>query len=215
MVSTVNRFTFSLLRKLGLVAPLRRRLLRGGLVGLFTTAPTLVSAASLEELEFRLENMDLQRLAEVQVGQPQPLYAFTSDGCSGGLSDGWKYVATLLPKFADKFGDQPPWEACCVSHDRAYWQGTAKDGYRLRKQADLELKQCVNGHGQADAEKLSRELELSPDDIRDAYAAAAELMYHAVRLGGRPCTVFAWRWGYGWPPCRLPFQPAQRDATEE
>ena len=38
---------------------------------------------------------------------------------------------------------------------------------------------------------------LSPD----LYAAIAELMYRAVRIGGIPCSGLPWRWGYGWPEC--------------
>ena len=33
------------------------------------------------------------------------------------------------------------------------------------------------------------------------YAAIAELMYSAVRIGGIPCSTLPWRWGYGWPEC--------------
>ena len=37
--------------------------------------------------------------------------------------------------------------------------------------------------------------------VETLYAANAELMYSAVRIGGIPCSALPWRWGYGWPEC--------------
>ena len=41
---------------------------------------------------------------------PRP---FTTDGCSGGLSQAWRAL----------FRQDPPWEGACIEHDRAYWKG--------------------------------------------------------------------------------------------
>jgi hypothetical protein len=33
------------------------------------------------------------------------------------------------------------------------------------------------------------------------FRVIGDLMYFAVRAGGKPCSPFPWRWGYGWPNC--------------
>ncbi|MDE1461883.1 hypothetical protein [Spartinivicinus poritis] len=77
------------------------------------------------------------------------------------------------------FDQSPVWEYCCILHDKVYWQGgTAQQ----RLKADNNLQQCV---------------------IQAGYPRLADLMYHAVRAGGGPCTGLPWRWGYGWPHCTL------------
>jgi len=167
-----------------------------------------VYVESLEEIEKRLEEMSLKRLARVQADANQKPAPFVTDGCSGGMSEGWQYVAGVFPSFDAKFGDRPPWERCCVEHDRIYWRGEVIDGYTKRKKADEMLKKCVRDSGKAMREELSEELDASPEQIESAFAVAAELMYKAVRVGGKPCTIFSWRWGYGWSLCpvfgRLP-----------
>lgn len=89
------------------------------------------------------------------------LSPFTSDGCS------------LFPDSSIITNDD--WCECCFQHDLAYWRGgTAEE----RKQADLDLKQCV--------------LEKTND------ATLARVMYEGVRLGGSPYFYNWYRWGYGW-----------------
>ena len=85
---------------------------------------------------------------------------FTSDGCS-------------------EFPDGPPqhktlWLACCIQHDKAYWQGGT---YADRWQADTALRQCVTAVGQPEI---------------------AEVMLAGVRVGGSPYWPTRFRWGYGW-----------------
>ena len=41
---------------------------------------------------------------------------FTTDGCSGFMSF---FRRVFLRK-------RPPWEGCCIEHDKAYWQGGPK-----------------------------------------------------------------------------------------
>jgi hypothetical protein len=51
---------------------------------------------------------------------------FTTDGCSGGMTAGWRLL----------FRRDPPWNDLCVAHDRAYWAGgTVAD----RRKADRVL----------------------------------------------------------------------------
>lgn len=119
---------------------------------------------------------------------------FVTDGCSGGLSTGWKYFAEIFPGFATHFGENPPWQQCCIAHDLAYWQGDTADGYETRLSVDRKLKSCVENTGIPVQGKLQTEATLG-------LKITASMMYQAVRLGGKPCTQLPWRWGYGWPLC--------------
>jgi hypothetical protein len=140
-------------------------------------------------------------LAVVQARADARIAPFATDGCSGGLSAGWSVLAGRLPAFESTLGGRPPWEACCVIHDLAYWRGPARDGVARRQDADRELRACVVATGRARAAELARRLDVPREQVSTAFELAAEVMYAAVRLGGGPCTPFPWRWGYGWPDC--------------
>lgn len=127
---------------------------------------------------------------------------FTTDGCSGGMSDGWQHLARVLPAFAKQFGENPPWESCCETHDRAYWAGAMTGGFEKRRQADEALRQCVQEFGQSHSDEYSQRFGIDRRIIEQHFVITAELMYRAVRAGGQPCTLFPWRWGYGWPQCQ-------------
>jgi len=158
-------------------------------------------AASLSDLSKKFEDKLLLKLAEAKRGAS--IKPFTTDGCSGGLSDGWETLSDLFPPFNAHFGRLPPWQDCCVTHDKAYWQGETENGYALRKQADEALMQCVMDSGIKLAPELSRRYEFSESEIERGFNLVAMTMYRAVRLGGRPCSGLPWRWGYGWPTCQL------------
>lgn len=89
------------------------------------------------------------------------LAEFTTDGCSM-FPDGTLSNPTL-------------WQACCIAHDVAYWQGGTIEN---RLTADNELKVCVAKLGQPEI---------------------AQLMMLGVRVGGTPYLPTPFRWGYGWP----------------
>jgi len=108
---------------------------------------------------------------------PKP---FVTDGCSGFMSFLWRVVLR----------EPPPWEGCCIEHDRAYWQGGPNS---LRLEADIKVLQCVRANG---------------------HPHWAVIMFIAVRIGGMWWLPFPslrkvngkWRfsfnevrWGYGWP----------------
>ncbi len=137
----------------------------------------------------RVELLAHARLMEVRTAAP--LLPFTTDGCSGGMSSVWRGLADTLPDLAGSIGPHPPFEACCVTHDRAYHNAggatRARASFEARKRADLALRDCVAGW----------ETGLTPG----AQQALAEAMYHAVRSGGSPCTGLPWRWGYGMAHC--------------
>jgi len=143
----------------------------------------------------------LSLLAEVQARGEQHIVPFSTDGCSGGLSAGWSYLAKHFASFAENYGESPPWEYCCVNHDLVYWKGEINNGYQLRKQADQTLRQCVIDHGVINSVNYARQTGKSQQDIEESFRLIANLMYNTIRVGGRPCSVFKWRWGYGWPLC--------------
>lgn len=168
-----------------------------------------VSDASM--LEYRLQGL----LAEVQ-RKPVELIPFVSDGCSGGLSAGWKLITDALPGLGNQIGERPPWQHCCVNHDREYWRGSGMNGSRLRQLADDELRSCVLATRESSAliaasvaEQVGRFRNPEPvnnrvnhaSELDRLYPLAAELMYRVVRVGGMPCSGLPWRWGYGSPPC--------------
>jgi hypothetical protein len=143
-------------------------------------------------------------LAAARAASADALAPFTTDGCSGGLSAVWAFAATRFPAFAAAQGDVPPWEACCVAHDRRYHRAGDDPGpvagFHARLAADTALRACV-------LDTLGdTAFGLAPDLAEAAAAAAAEAMFLAVRLGGGPCTGLPWRWGYGRAACG-PFAP--------
>jgi len=119
--------------------------------------------------------------------------AFTTDGCSGGMSDFWSSLSRQFPALTKDVGDRLPWEHCCVSHDRAYYDaaGTeaAKASFTARITADQALRKCVSDIG------------LSEPKYAAEYIALSNVIYTAVRLGGLPCSGLPWRWGYGRSAC--------------
>jgi hypothetical protein len=143
----------------------------------------------------------MSRLARVQADPANTLAEFTTDGCSGGLSDAWATLSLLLPEFQDAFGDRPPYEYCCTAHDRAYWRGETAQGYVSRLEADDALRRCVIDHGAQHRAEFAERLQLSEEAIVKNFRVIGDLIYFAVRKGGKPCSPFPWRWGYGWPNC--------------
>lgn len=163
---------------------------------------------SLDALEFKLEIGRHENLIS-QKKYPQSVLAeFATDGCSGGLSVGWQYLSSRIEYLIKTDRAEPPWESCCIEHDRVYHTGglrgaTALQSFMARKEADLALKACVLQTGKARSADLSAEFNLSPRETALLYSAISDLMYRAVRVGGLPCTGLPWRWGYGWPKCNI------------
>lgn len=133
------------------------------------------------------------------------LSPFETDGCSGGMSWSWQVVADLFPDFEVAQGAEPPWEACCVDHDRLYHAASGTDtadaSFAARLAADEALRQCVIAQGEASVSDLAVRYEVTEDQVRLAYRVIGDAMYNAVRFGGGPCSGLPWRWGYGYPGC--------------
>lgn len=160
----------------------------------------------LEALEMKGHRALLETMARAE-HSPSP---FTTDGCSGGLSDVWSFVAGVSPELGKTHGGHPPWDACCITHDRLYHDpgsaGSAEDSFAARLAADEALKTCVEETGAARSAFLSETYDLDQAQVQRAYDAIAEAMFAAVRVGGAPCTGLPWRWGYGYADCTA-FRP--------
>lgn len=131
--------------------------------------------------------------------------AFTTDGCSGGLSATWQGIAAYWPQFALDHKEHPPFEPCCVSHDRAYHNAgsalTASDSYQARLSADRVLQACVKDTGATRRGDLAALYGVTETQVVEAYELLAGSMYYSVRFGGGPCSGLNWRWGYGYEQC--------------
>jgi hypothetical protein len=154
-------------------------------------------------VQYRLELPAHEVLGRVRRASGAVLSPFQTDGCSGGLSDAWRLIANTFPDFAVAHEEKPPWEACCVTHDRAYHIGGAdpepKLSYAARLTADTALEACVISEG--DTRANDGFYDADDADVRKAYAGVARLMYLSVRVGGGPCTGLPWRWGFGYEQC--------------
>ncbi len=161
---------------------------------------------TVDQIERQLEMHLHENLLARQSMADSSLAPFTTDGCSGGLSVGWEYLAEQIERVREQHGDLPPWENCCIAHDRLYHAAaavgaTAEESFNQRKQADLGLLACIIKTGDTRTLQLGREYDVSPETVITLYKTIAELMYRAVRVGGIPCSGLPWRWGYGWPEC--------------
>ena len=178
---------------------------------LFAWAPVAIGAQNpLDEMAAALEKSQLKRLAAQQSRNGVHIAPFKSDGCSGGMSRSWQVLAQTLPPFAAHIGETPPWEHCCVAHDRDYWRGETEDGYEKREYSDAQLRSCVRMTGEQHGTEISASIKLTRKQIVDIINLTSELMYHAVRVGGGPCTGLPWRWGHGWPECSAPLEPGNQ-----
>ena len=159
-----------------------------------------------DSLEYRIEIGRHERLIRTRNSKGSRLVPFASDGCSGGLSAGWAFVSSAFPAVTRYHGDKPPWERCCLAHDRLYHAGgpsdaNAKISFEARRIADEQLRRCVIQVGEERIQDLMAGYRLNREQVTLLYRSIAEVMYRAVRLGGVPCTALPWRWGFGWPSC--------------
>lgn len=148
-----------------------------------------------------------ERLMDLRNDPTQSLNKFTTDGCSGGLSATWSAIAGLFPEFDELHMSKPPWESCCVTHDRSYHSAenarASQESYLSRLKADEVLRHCVRETAETRRDALKRDYGMSDARVDQAYDMIAASMFDAVRVGGGPCSGLPWRWGYGWPHCGL------------
>jgi hypothetical protein len=157
------------------------------------------------ELDKFFELGSHERLQSARRKTTNTLSLFTTDGCSGHQSQIWEFVATQVPSFAETHKEQPPWEHCCVTHDRAYhiggFQRDPLSSFNARIDADTQLFTCIIQSAKDREGELSLTYGMTPTQVNVAYTAIAEAMFIAVRLGGAPCSGLPWRWGYGYQGC--------------
>ncbi len=165
--------------------------------------PLSLTANPLDKTVEALERLQMSWLNEEQNKPGVVIDEFSSDGCSGGMSMVWTSVAEISPIFAKRLGQHPPWQYCCVAHDWHYWRGDSIDGYNKRLRADQELRHCVRQSANQQGWQLAASLGLPPREVNEMINLTADLMYAAVRAGGKPCTGLPWRWGHGWPECSI------------
>jgi hypothetical protein len=142
------------------------------------------------------------------------LAPFETDGCSGGLSNVWTLVSGQFPDFAAAHENRPPWETCCIAHDRVYHAAgrttTAADSFAARLLADEDLRSCVIATGELRKEQVAAHYGVESASVMTAYGVIADAMKIAVRFGGAPCSGLPWRWGYGYPECSILALPADK-----
>jgi hypothetical protein len=61
----------------------------------------------------------------------------------------------------------------------------------------------VQAYGPRLGPELAARHNITEETVKSIFNVAGEMMYQAVRVGGKPCTFLPWRWGYGWPQCPL------------
>ncbi|MEJ2386361.1 MAG: hypothetical protein P8Y27_03310 [Chromatiaceae bacterium] len=175
-------------------------------LGLLSGLPALAEGGiTTGKLSRTIEIPFHRRLAVVRESPGTELAPFSTDGCSGGMSRLWTITAERYPAFAEAHEGVPPWEDCCIIHDRAYHAGgaapDAEASYAARLAADQELQRCVAATASDRDDVLQELYGMSEAQVRLVYQAIGAAMFQAVRLGGGPCTGLPWRWGYGYPHC--------------
>jgi hypothetical protein len=175
-------------------------------LALLSAAPGLAEDEEITgTLSYALEIGAHRWLVEVLSRSGTQRAPFTTDGCSGGMSSLWAFTAEYYPAFAEAHAGRPPWEDCCVTHDRAYHAGgsqaDADASYVARLAADEMLQRCVVATVSERDDVLRDLYGLSQAQVRLVYESIGAAMFSAVRLGGGPCTGLPWRWGYGYPQC--------------
>ena len=120
----------------------------------------MIYTASIRMVMFRIIQIIIL-WAFFNVAYADELKPFVSDGCSV-FPDGTIRQSKL-------------WLKCCITHDKAYWQGGS---YEQKILADVQLKECVSSVGEK---------------------RVADLMLAGVRVGGSAYFPTGFRWGYGWP----------------
>lgn len=176
-------------------------LLQATIAAVFLASPITAQTAIERIIELPAHG----RLETLRTDTNNTLAPFETDGCSGFQSQTWEFIASQIPSFETVHGKNPPWENCCVTHDRAYHIGgfdrTPSASFEARLKADEKLYACVIQTASDRDVELSQTYGMTTQQIKAAYTAIAKTMFLAVRLGGAPCTRLPWRWGYGYENC--------------
>lgn len=165
----------------------------------------LAQDGALDALQRNVELPAHRGLMALVADPGTALAPFATDGCSGGLSATWKVVADIFPDFETAHDREPPWQSCCIAHDRLYHDAGGATApaasFDARLSADEALRVCVVANGQKRSAVLADLYDVTAEQVQLAYGAIGDAMFNAVRFGGAPCTGLSWRWGYGYPGC--------------
>lgn len=138
-----------------------------------------------------------------QTKERHELSLFTTDGCSGNVSNGWaeavKQFSEVSEKFKARYSDSVavPFEAACIEHDRAYHTGDG--GYRARLLADNTFREAIIAYALNNTDEIKDRTGLTTDEeVLFLYELTADAIYRGVRIGGAPCTGMHYAWGYGY-----------------
>ncbi len=115
-------------------APIRsgnsRVLLAIGLLLLSSLSAATETEPDNEALDRLERTSELDRHEQLMrcIAKPDSrLSAFHTDGCSGDLSEGWESFGAMLGEFRETHGTNPPWQSCCVEHDKLYHTSRTPD----------------------------------------------------------------------------------------
>lgn len=147
------------------------------------------------------ERAQMEQLEETK--KHHELSLFTTDGCSGNVSDGWYQAVTQFSEVSESFKERygsvttVPFEAACIEHDRSYHTG--EGGYRGRLLADNTLRENILRYALDNTNEIKERTGLTTDEeVYFLYELTADTIYRSVRLGGAPCTGMHYAWGYGY-----------------
>jgi hypothetical protein len=189
-------------------------MVRPEVTAIFLLAAPAAAAQGLSELTIEIgravELPAHQTLMEMIGEEATELAEFTTDGCSGGISTVWIYIAANFPAFAEVHSNAPPWQDCCIVHDSAYHNAggaiDAEASFDARLSSDEDLRTCVEETAKFRGKELAKVYNTDEKTVIETYDAIAGAMYHSVRIGGGPCSGLPWRWGYGYPQCPTIFE---------
>lgn len=147
------------------------------------------------------ERAQMEQLEETK--KQHELSLFTTDGCSGNVSDGWRQAveqfSEVSESFKIRFSDVStvPFEAACIEHDRVYHSG--EGGYRARLRADNTLRESILKYALDNTDEIKEYTGFTTDEeVLFLFELTADAIYRGVRLGGAPCTGMHYAWGYGY-----------------
>lgn len=143
-----------------------------------------------------------ERLVRAYRASGGKLAKFESDGCSVGISPGWRAASAINPFLARNRTGGPPFEHCCVAHDKVYHSAARNypnplASLRARTLADDALRRCVRRAGLDVKREIEKKTGVSANATALSYGFFGEIMQGAVTIGGGPCTGASWRWGNG------------------
>lgn len=148
--------------------------------------------------------LEAQRMTQLELMKDRiQLSKFETDGCSGNVSDAWRIVVDRISRVSDDFSERYaeaqniPFEYACIEHDQIYHRG--EGGYAGRLQADNQLRNEIISYAINNTAEIKHRTNLgTKEEVLALYEKIAEAVFHAVRIGGAPCSGKHYAWGFGY-----------------